>query len=462
MVALVIPQVTLAVWWNPFTWKIFNKQKTPQTQTEIQKTSQISDIEKLKSEIEELKEKTNISVAKPSKPSTPTSNVSTKLTNSQIISKIKPAVVYVETQDGAGSGMIFSTDGYILTNAHVITGVSKAVINLSDGRSFTATVVGRDEKVDLAVLKIEDNNLPKVVFGNSDLVSQGDEVFTLGYPFGLKGDVSFKEGTISRKYNSDDGAYLETSAELHPGNSGGPLVNRYGEVIGVNTAALGKNVGGISLGETIKLAIPINTAKNLIPDLKNGREIIIPHTEISSGQTDQTCASLKEEYDYFRITVQEITSLVTKDIQDDFADDGSKENPDKSNFDYPYNKSLAKRPSFNEKLDTVRRMFYSLKYSLPIGENISRAKTYFDSGLNSLREAFELKITGYKFMNAEAYVYVYGNYIIPRSEIDKAEATVLDSIHKARDGSLKLLDGISELNKILSLYKTSLNEQGCQ
>ena len=163
--------------------------------------------------------------------------------------------------------MIIDIGGHILTNAHVVSGVSNAEIKLSDTRSFTASVLGRDEQVDLAILKIEGVNFTFVKFGDSDAIEQGDEVFTLGYPFGLEGDVSFKEGTISRRLVEGGFSYLETSAEIHPGNSGGPLVNIYGEVVGINTATLGRSIGGVNLGETIKLAIPTNFANGVIPSV---------------------------------------------------------------------------------------------------------------------------------------------------------------------------------------------------
>ncbi|MDO8561133.1 MAG: trypsin-like peptidase domain-containing protein [bacterium] len=197
-------------------------------------------------------------------------------TNAEIIKKVKPAVVYIETEDGssAGSGMIIESAGFILTNAHVVQGVNSAKIKLSDNKSFVATVIGRDENIDLAILKVDGGDLPTVELGNSDTAEQGDEVFTLGYPFGLEGDVSFKEGTISRRISDGSTTYLETSAEIHPGNSGGPLVNRLGKVIGINTAIFGKSIKGIIFGESIKLAIPINSAKNVIPELKLGKIII--------------------------------------------------------------------------------------------------------------------------------------------------------------------------------------------
>lgn len=195
------------------------------------------------------------------------------LSNTEIIAAVKPATVYIETTEGVGSGMLIDADGYILTNAHVVAGVSAAKVKLSDGQLYSAEVKGRDEIIDVAVLKISGQNFPFVKFGDSDKIIQGNDVFTLGYPFGLEGDVSFKEGTISRRISDGDKTFLETSAEIHPGNSGGPLVNHFGEVIGINSAGFGKSIEGIAVGETIKLAIPINIVKGLIPDLKMGREI---------------------------------------------------------------------------------------------------------------------------------------------------------------------------------------------
>src|SRR3989344_4511568 len=242
-------------------------------------TQETSEIEKLKKEVSDLRKLSSSKTQTVESPSVPKKQVvetppvkkGVALSNAEIIKRVKPATVFIETTDEAGSGMIIESDGYVLTNAHVISGVSSARIKLSDGRSFTSSVVGRDEIIDLAILKINETNLPKVELGNSDGVSQGDDVFTLGYPFGIEGDVSFKEGTISRKLTDSSGTYLETSAEIHPGNSGGPLVNKLGEVIGVNSMVLGRSIAGVSVGETIKFAIPINTAKSIVPDLKTGR-----------------------------------------------------------------------------------------------------------------------------------------------------------------------------------------------
>ena len=203
------------------------------------------------------------------------------LANQEIINKVKPAVVYVSVNSGSGTGMILDSTGNILTNAHVVEGFNSATIKLADNRVFSANVIGRDEYVDLAILKINSTNLPYVEFGNSDTTNQGDEVYTLGYPFGIEGDVSFKEGTVSRKLTDSGYEYIETSADIHPGNSGGPLVNQYGFVVGVNTFTIGKTVSGIQVGETIKFSISINTAKLYIDLLKAGRneekpKIVLP------------------------------------------------------------------------------------------------------------------------------------------------------------------------------------------
>ena len=278
---IITPSIALASWWNPFSWF---KQSNSNPQTKAQSTVVRDNTVVASIETPRVAQKeTKVSATQPSL---------TTLSNKKIISKMKPAVVYIETTDSAGSGMILSQDGYILTNAHVVYDTSTAKIKLSDGRVFTASVVGRDENIDLAVLKIDGSNFPNVKLGDSDNGAQGDEVFTLGYPFGLEGDVSFKEGTISRTISDKSATYLETSAEIHPGNSGGPLVNKYGEVIGINTASLGSSLKGVVIGETIKLAIPVNVAISLIPDLKRGRNVVIKHekptTVAASGGSSST------------------------------------------------------------------------------------------------------------------------------------------------------------------------------
>ena len=220
-----------------------------------------SEVEKLKEELKGLKKQ---QTEKSQQQST-----NSELTNAGIIRKVKPAVVYIETLYGVGSGMIFERAGYVLTNAHVVKETGAIKVTLNDGRIFGVDSVALDEDADIAILKIDATNLPAVEFTDSDVVQQGDEVFTFGFPFGIKGDVSFKEGTVSRRLTEKGQTYIETSAEIHPGNSGGPLVNKFGKVIGVNTGKLGDSIKGIILGESIKFAIPINVASNLVPWLKS-------------------------------------------------------------------------------------------------------------------------------------------------------------------------------------------------
>lgn len=230
--------------------------------------AQQESLEGAEKEIENLKSQQNIQ----SKQLEIRKKSDTNLTNAEIIQKIKPAVVYIETIYGVGSGIIIDSDGFILTNAHVVEGVNSAQITTSDEKSFNGVVIGRNEHIDLALLKINRSGLPMAEFGNSDedVLRQGDAVFTLGYPFGLWGDVSFKEGTISRRFTYDGIIYLETSAEIHPGNSGGPLVNKFGQVVGINTSRYGQKIEGVSIGEAIKWAIPIDMVNIYIPSLKGG------------------------------------------------------------------------------------------------------------------------------------------------------------------------------------------------
>lgn len=232
------------------------------------------EIVKIRKEIEALKNAQNQAATVPQ-----------ELSNKDIVNRVKPAVVYIKTDLGAGSGIIVKSDGYILTNAHVLDGASSILVKLSDGRLLPGKVFGRDMSADLAIVAVTAGEYPTVELGDSDAVVTGDDVYTFGYPFGLEGDVSFKEGTISRRLTDpvQGKTYLEISAEIHPGNSGGPLVNKSGKVIGVNTMVIGKTIGDITLGETIKLAIPINTALRDVPGLNNASvSLIDPEKNFSS------------------------------------------------------------------------------------------------------------------------------------------------------------------------------------
>jgi serine protease Do len=169
---------------------------------------------------------------------------------------------------GAGSGFVISRDGLVVTNHHVVVGRDHFDVKLFDGRDFEATVVGSDEETDVALLKLKDaTKLPTVVLGKSDVLQVGDRVFAIGSPMGLESSVT--TGIVSAKGRGSLGLYresyldfLQTDAAIGPGNSGGPLFNLNGEVIGINTAVSG-------LGRGLGFATPIDQAKWVIPQLKN-------------------------------------------------------------------------------------------------------------------------------------------------------------------------------------------------
>jgi len=170
---------------------------------------------------------------------------------------------------GAGSGVIISTDGYILTNNHVVEGAKEVTVTLSDKQEYKAKVVGRDPKTDLAVVKVEaPKSLPAASLGDSDQLKVGEWVLAIGNPFGLSQTVTL--GIVSAKGRVigagpyDD--FIQTDASINPGNSGGALINMKGEVVGINTAILPQ-------GQGIGFAIPVNTAKPLIPQLVSKGEV---------------------------------------------------------------------------------------------------------------------------------------------------------------------------------------------
>lgn len=167
---------------------------------------------------------------------------------------------------GLGSGFIVSKDGQIVTNNHVVEGADSVKVKLSDGRSFDATVVGSDRMTDIALLKIEAYvELPAVKFGSSDAMRVGDEVVAMGNPFGLGGTVT--TGIVSAKSrNINSGPYddfIQTDAAINRGNSGGPLFNNAGEVIGVNTAILSPGGGSVGIG----FSVPSDLVQKIVADL---------------------------------------------------------------------------------------------------------------------------------------------------------------------------------------------------
>jgi serine protease Do len=211
-----------------------------------------------------------------SKASLITTNSTENLTVPQIVKKVSSSVVAISTQtsssasgiegnsapqEGVGTGMIFSKDGYILTNYHVIQGAKTIKVMLSDGKEVSAKVVNFDAAADVAVIKLPDNTVvPGVAeFGDSDMLEVGESVVAIGNPLGKELIGSVTTGIVSavnRQVSIEDKnlKFIQTDAAINPGNSGGPLVNSKGQVIGINTAKIGQE--GV---EGLGFAIPINT-----------------------------------------------------------------------------------------------------------------------------------------------------------------------------------------------------------
>ncbi len=194
-------------------------------------------------------------------------------------------------QNSLGSGVIVTNEGHIITNNHVVDQVDEIEVQLSDGRTKKARLVGADSQLDLAVLKIDDPGVKPLKLADSDTVQPGDFVLAIGNPFGLQETVT--DGIISWKGqpNSTDfrGDLLQTNAAINPGNSGGPLINLRGEVVGVNEQIVSSSGGSQGIG----FAIPSNTVRTVLESvLKHGRIIRgylgIVSRAVQSGQQGET------------------------------------------------------------------------------------------------------------------------------------------------------------------------------
>ncbi len=212
-------------------------------------------------------------------------------------------------QRSLGSGFIMDADGYIVTNNHVVADADKIKVKLKNEEEFEATVVGRDPKTDIALIKIKaKKDLPSLAIGDSDNLMVGQWVVAIGSPFGLEqtvtaGIVSAK-GRVIGSGPYDD--FIQTDASINPGNSGGPLLNMDGEVIGINTAII---AGGTGIG----FAIPINLAKKIIGQLKK-------HGEVTRGWLGVAIQSLNSELKEYYGVENRAGALVTEIFPGDPAD----------------------------------------------------------------------------------------------------------------------------------------------
>jgi serine protease Do len=195
-------------------------------------------------------------------------------------------------QNGVGSGVIVTKDGYILTNNHVVDGAKELKVTLDDGREFKAKVIGRDPKSDVAVIKIEAKDLPAITFADSSLSEVGDVVLAIGNPFNVGQTVTM--GIISATGRGGVGIeqyedFIQTDAAINPGNSGGALVDAEGRLIGINTAIYSRSGGNQGIG----FAIPTDLAKGVMVSL-------IENGKVSRG--------------YLGVGIQDVTPLLAKEF----------------------------------------------------------------------------------------------------------------------------------------------------
>ena len=251
---------------------------------------------------EEEREKPSVNIV--NKPEDNSNYVDTGLSNIEIFKKVSPSVVGIVSnitqgpQQGTseGSGIIMSADGYIITNAHVVDGASHVEVVLYNNDFATADIIGVDKQTDLAVVKIEAEDLPFATFGNSDELLVGERVVAIGNPGGMQFALSQSVGYVSglnRTLANGEAGYaldcIQTDAAINPGNSGGPLINAFGQVIGINSSKINAQEF-----EGMGFAIPINDAMPIINDLiENGRVTGRAMLGISVSEMDPFMAILQ-------------------------------------------------------------------------------------------------------------------------------------------------------------------------
>ncbi|CAG1010565.1 serine protease Do [Burkholderiales bacterium] len=188
-------------------------------------------------------------------------------------------------QQAAGSGFIISADGYVVTNSHVVDGAEEVDVKLTDKREFKAKVVGVDKRTDVALIKIEANNLPRVTIGDPNKLRVGEWVVAIGQPFGLENTIT--AGIVSAKGRDrvQDALvpFIQTDAAINPGNSGGPLMNLKGEVVGVNTLIYSRTGGYMGLA----FAIPIDVAMDVVNQLRSTGKVTRGRIGVTIQEVDK-------------------------------------------------------------------------------------------------------------------------------------------------------------------------------
>ncbi|MQM27711.1 S1C family serine protease, partial [Glycomyces albidus] len=220
------------------------------------------------------------------------------LTYTDIVNKVSPSVVTIVTDAAEGSGVVYSEDGYIVTNNHVVDGARTVEVRFSDGTTADAEIIATDSTQDLAVIRVSGvDDLTPVAFGDSDSIQVGDAAVAIGSPLGLEGTVT--TGIVSaldrsmtvageepQGFQQQSGSTLtgliQTDAAINSGNSGGALVNGNGELIGINTAIATTDSGSIGLG----FAIPSNTVQSTVEQLIEGGSVEQGYLGVSVADTD--------------------------------------------------------------------------------------------------------------------------------------------------------------------------------
>ncbi|MYF91596.1 MAG: Do family serine endopeptidase [Gemmatimonadetes bacterium] len=231
----------------------------------------------------------------------------------EVVAQVKPGVVKITTEgtvnvegrsrtpwgdffelpdqprerDGQGAGVIinFNGDQYIITNNHVISHADNIRVEMTDSRFFEAEIIGRDSLSDIAVLKVNTEDLPTVALGDSDQLREGEWVMAIGSPLTFSHSVStgIVSGLGRKRFFGEYGSFIQTDAAINPGNSGGALVNLHGELVGINTAIVSRSGGNIGLG----FAIPINLVKDVV-------EQLVEHGEVRRGLLGVKIANLDQ------------------------------------------------------------------------------------------------------------------------------------------------------------------------
>ncbi len=234
-----------------------------------------------------------------------------------VVEKVGPAVVSIGVLrtaqgpdmpggEGAGSGVIITPDGFVLTNNHVVAQASEVSVTLTDGRTLQAQIIGTDPATDLAVVRVVANGLPTAQLGDSDSLHVGQLAIAIGNPFGFQSTVS--TGVISalgRSLRGQSGRLIEniiqTDLPLNPGNSGGPLVDSRGRIIGINTAI-------IALAQGISFAIPVNTAQWVVSELVTQGRVRRAYLGIA-GQTRPIRRQAQRYYELAKPSIVEVMSV---------------------------------------------------------------------------------------------------------------------------------------------------------